>query len=148
MKMSVKSSLGVVVLAVLVAVMASISHSEDRRQSTGQSLKGLIQWRSDMDAARSEAIAAKKPLLIEFVASWCPDCHELANECWTKPAFADAMQAYIPVLIDVDAQPNVAKQYGVVAIPRFFVIDPKSGTTLRDTHDQLLTSDELLAWIK
>jgi thiol:disulfide interchange protein len=148
MKTSVKSSLGFVVLAIIVAAMASITHSEDHRESTGQNLKGLIPWRSDMDSARTEAIAAKKPLLVEFVASWCPDCHELASECWTQPAFADAMKAYVPVLIDVDAQPNVAKQYGVVAIPRFFVIDPKSGTTLRDTHDQLLTPDELLAWIK
>jgi thiol:disulfide interchange protein len=148
MKMSVKSSLGFVVLAAIVAAMASITHSEDRRETPTGNLKGLIPWRSDVDSARSEAVAAKKPLLLEFVASWCPDCHELASECWTKPAFADAMKDYIPVLIDVDAQPNVAKQHGVVAIPRFVVIDPKTGTTLRDTHDQLLTPDELLAWIK
>jgi thiol:disulfide interchange protein len=148
MKMSVKTSLGLVLLVAIVAAMASITHSEDRRESTGQDLKGLIPWRSDMDSASRDAIAAKKPLLVEFVASWCPDCHELARECWTQPAFATAMKAYIPVLIDVDAQPDVTKQYGVVAIPRLFVIDPKSGTTLRDTHDRLLTPDELLAWLK
>jgi thiol-disulfide isomerase/thioredoxin len=148
MKMSAKTALGLVVLIAIVAAMGSITHREDRRESTGQDLKGLIPWRSDIDSARRDAIAANKPLLIEFVASWCPDCHELAEECWTQPSFADAMKGYIPVLIDVDAQPDVAKQYGVEAIPRFFVIDAKSGNTIRDTHNQLLPPDELLAWLK
>jgi thiol:disulfide interchange protein len=148
MKMSVKSSLGAVLLLVIVAAMGSISYHQDRRASTGGDLKGLIPWRSDMDSARHEAVVADKPLFVEFVASWCPDCHAMAEQTWTQPSIAAEMKAYVPVLIDVDAQPELAKQYNVVAIPSLFVIDPKDGTVTRVVRDRVLSPDELLAWLK
>src|ERR1700722_16641423 len=148
MKMTAKTSLGLVLLITIVAAMGSITHSQDEKESTGQNLKGQIPWRSDLDSARHEATAANKPVLVEFVASWCPDCHDMARECWSEPPIVTAMKGYVPVLIDVDAQPNIAKQFNVVAIPSLFVIDGKTGSITRDVRDRVLSPDDLLAWLK
>jgi len=148
MKMAVKSSLGLILLTVIVAAMGSITYHEDRQSSSGEDLKGLIPWRSDMDSARRDAVTANKPLLIEFVASWCPDCHEMARQSWTQPKIATAMQAYVPVLIDMDANQDLARQYNVESIPSLFVVDPKNGTITREIRDRVLSPEELLAWLK
>ncbi|MGD0463298.1 MAG: thioredoxin family protein [Tepidisphaeraceae bacterium] len=148
MKTTVKTSLCLVLLVVIVAAMGSITHRQGGQESTGQDLKGLIPWRGDMDSARRDAIAANKPLLVEFMASWCPDCQEMARQTWTQPPIAAAMRTFVPVLIDVDAQPELTRQYNIAAIPSLFVVDPKSGTITREIRDRVLSPEELLAWLK
>ncbi|MGD0542226.1 MAG: thioredoxin family protein [Tepidisphaeraceae bacterium] len=148
MKPTIKTSLGLVLLLVIAAAMGSLTYPQGGQESSGQDLKGLIPWRSDMDSARRDAIAAKKPLLVEFVASWCPDCHEMARQSWTQTSIASAVRAFVPVLIDVDAQPELTRQYNVAAIPSLFVVDPKTGTITREVRDRVLSPEELLAWLK
>lgn len=111
MKMPLKASLGLILLVVIVGAMGSITDHEDRQSSSSQDLKGLIRWRSDMNSACREAVAANKPLFVEFVASWCPYCHDMAHQCWTRSDIATAMQAYVPVLVDMDANRELAMQY-------------------------------------
>jgi thiol:disulfide interchange protein len=151
MKMGLKISLGIALLLVIVTALGAITRREnrreERREALGQNLNGLIPWRSDLDSATKDAAAANKPLMVEFVASWCPDCHEMAKETWTQPSIAEAMKAYMPVLIDVDARPELARQYHVVAIPSLFILDPKSGKVVREVRDRVLSPDQLLAWL-
>jgi thiol:disulfide interchange protein DsbD len=148
MKMTVKTSLGLVLLLVIAAAMSSIAGRDSGRKPGSGDLKGLIPWRSDLNSARGEAIAANKPLFIEFVASWCPDCHAMAGQTWTQPAVAVAMRAYVPVLVDMDAHPDWARQYNVVSIPSLFVVDPKSAKMIQESRDHVLSPDQLLAWLK
>jgi thiol:disulfide interchange protein len=148
MKMPLKASLSLILLVVIVGAMGSITYHEDRQSSSGQDLKGLIPWRSDMDSARREAVAANKPLFVEFVASWCPYCHDMAHQCWTRSDIATAMQAYVPVLADMDANRELAMQYNVEAIPAIFIVDPKSGAITREVRERVLSPDEMLAWLK
>ena len=86
--------------------------------------KNLIPWRTDLDSARREAIAAKKPLFIEFSAAWCPDCQQMQTQTWTEPDVGHAMTGFIPVQIDFDANLELVKQFDVKSIPALFVVDP------------------------
>lgn len=148
MKPTVKTSLGLVLLFVIVAATGFITRRDSRADSSNQDLKGLIPWRSDLKSARQEALAADKPLFVEFAASWCPDCHAMAAQTWTQPSVAAAMQAYVPVLIDPDAHPDLSQQFNVTSIPSLFVIDPRSAKITRESRDRVLDPDALLAWLK
>ncbi|HEX4056446.1 MAG TPA: thioredoxin family protein [Tepidisphaeraceae bacterium] len=147
MKTTVKTSLGLVLLFVIVAAMGSITRRDSRPTSSNQSLRGLIPWRNDLTSARQEALAAHKPLFVEFAADWCPDCHAMAAQTWTQPSVAAAMQAYVPVLIDPDAHPDLSQQFNVVSIPSIFVIDPQSAKITRESRDHVFSPEELLAWL-
>ncbi len=147
MKTTVKTSLGLVLLFVIVAAMGSIARRDSRVDSSNGDLRGLIPWRSDLKSARQEALAADKPLFVEFAASWCPDCHAMAAQTWTQPSVAAAMRAYVPVLIDADAHPDLSQQFNVTSIPSLFVIDPRSAKITRQSRDRVFSPGELLAWL-
>jgi thiol:disulfide interchange protein len=109
--------------------------------------KNLVPWRSNLAAARTEALAANKPLFLDFGASWCPDCQQLAATTWSNRSVADVLGKYVPVSIDVDAHPDLAEQFQVKAIPALFVIDPKNGAILKQQREGVRSPSDFLGWL-
>jgi thiol-disulfide isomerase/thioredoxin len=130
---------GLFVLLLIVAAGGVVSHLHQP--------KNLVPWRSDLVAARNEAMSENKPLFLDFGASWCPDCQALAATTWSNRAVADALGAYIPVSIDVDAHPDLAGQFDVKAIPALFVVDPKTGAILKLRREGVRSPSDLLRWL-
>jgi thiol:disulfide interchange protein len=148
MKTSVKFSLGMAVTLALFSAAAWRIHRRHAATFVVQAdAKDLISWRYNLEAARQEAAAAGKPLFIEFQASWCPDCHALKAQSWTNSSVASALASYIPVSIDIDANPAIAKQYGVDAIPSLFVVDSKTGEIRKQIRNEVLGPEALLNWL-
>jgi thiol:disulfide interchange protein len=86
--------------------------------------KDIIDWRTDLAAAQREAAASRKPVLVYFTADWCPPCQDMKRTVWSDADVDQAMDAYIPVKIDVDAQGDIAQQFGVNGIPRVQIVSP------------------------
>jgi len=106
----------------------------------------VIPWRTDFAAARAEAERLHRPLFMDFTASWCPPCQQMARTTWTDPAVAAALKDIIPVKIDLDQNHELAQQYDVQSIPAFRMVDSK-GTVLK-SGGGLMTSEQFLAWLK
>ncbi|MFH1731770.1 MAG: protein-disulfide reductase DsbD [Planctomycetota bacterium] len=63
------------------------------------------------------AIAAGKPVVLDFYADWCTICKDLDRKVYTKPEVAEAAKGLTMLKIDVDKDPQLAKKYGVFRPP-------------------------------
>lgn len=64
----------------------------------------------------AEVLKSEKPVLVDFWATWCGPCMRQA------PIVEDlAAEGYFVGKVDVDQQPDLAGQYGVMSIPTLIV---------------------------
>jgi thioredoxin 1 len=89
---------------------------------------------------RSTVLNQSGPVLVKFGAAWCGPCRavdaELTRLSETGPAQV--------VKIDVDTHRNLARHYGVTAIPRMLLF--KNGKVVGD-RTGYASADDLRAWI-
>ncbi|KAL1217907.1 Thioredoxin H3 [Cardamine amara subsp. amara] len=79
------------------------------------------EWNEKFKAANE----AKKLIVIDFTATWCPPCRFIA------PIFQDLAKKHLNVVffkVDVDALSTVAKDFDVQAMPTFIYM--KEGVVL------------------
>jgi thiol-disulfide isomerase/thioredoxin len=93
------------VLVVLAVLALMLAFSGLRKANTPND---NLPWRKDLHAAKQEAAAGSKPLLLYFTATWCGPCQAMARETWPQPQVATALASVIPVKIDVDEHPDIA----------------------------------------
>ena len=60
-----------------------------------------IAWRHDLEAARREAQADGKPLLVDFGAKWCAACGELERITFASPDVIAEAERFVPVKVDL-----------------------------------------------
>ena len=107
----------IIVLFVLVMSAARWSQGEE-----------IVPWRDDYAAARAEAVANDKPLLVYFTAAWCRPCQRMKTTTWADQRVEAALRDYVPVKVDVDHQPAIANEYRVEAVPSFLILGPEGVT--------------------
>jgi thioredoxin-related protein len=93
-------------------------------------------WLTNYAAARAQARAENRMLLINFTGSdWCPPCILLHRQILSQLEFADYAASHL-VLLEVDfphtkaqsdaqkaANENLANQYGIYGFPTVIVLD-------------------------
>jgi thiol:disulfide interchange protein len=93
----------------------------------------------------TQARVAKKPVLAYFTAGWCGPCQNMKRTVWSDQKVADAAKAYVPVRIDIDIWPELARKYEVRSIPLVAVMDDQ-GTVLRSIVGAR-DSAEMIEWL-
>jgi len=119
-------------------------------------------WLTDLDAAKKQAAAEHKDILIDFTGSdWCGWCIKLKKEVFDQPEFAEASKKFVLVELDfpnkkpqsseVKAKNRAAQQkYGITGFPTILLMDAQGevyartgykagGAEKYDTHLQELT---------
>ena len=93
-----------------------------------------IEWGTDIDAALASAKELRKPVMIDFMATWCPPCHAMEDSTFCDPEVIGKSREFVAVRIDVDEQREVAiaydgnaRKYGGVGIPNILFLDPDGG---------------------
>ena len=129
-----------VFIGVVIAAMTALVLASKLRQAAD-----LIPWRTDLFAAQSEAGKTGKPLFLYFGAEWCPPCQDMKRTTWSDKRVESALGQFVPVKIDVDAQPKVAVKYQIQPLPTFVIAD-KDGNEIRRI-DGGMSADDLIAWI-
>ena len=66
-----------------------------------------------------EVLRSEKPVLLDFWASWCGPCRMIAP---TLDEIAEEREDIKVCKVNVDEEPELAAQYGIVSIPTLLVI--------------------------
>jgi thioredoxin len=70
---------------------------------------------NDRSAFQREVLDSTVPVLVDFWASWCGPCKVVAPELQIlADAYGDDLSV---VKVDVDANTDIAEQYGIQSIP-------------------------------
>lgn len=73
-----------------------------------------------LEEFQEKVVKAKKPVLVDFFATWCGPCKMVAPEL---EAVAPALEGKVDVVkIDIEEVPDLAKQYKVMSVPTILVL--------------------------
>ena len=78
------------------------------------------------DNFAKEVLHSEKPVLVDFWASWCGPCMALAP---TVDEVAEEQAAVTVGKVNVDDEPELARQYRIMSIPTLMVF--RSGELVR-----------------
>ena len=76
-------------------------------------------FRDAFEAAREK----KRPIVIDFWATWCAPCKQLKKETLENAGVSKALADVQFIYVDVDKYPGLAKAYQVRSVPDVFLVD-------------------------
>ena len=86
-----------------------------------------INWIEDYQAGLAKAREQKKPVLLAFYKLHTRFCSLMSQNTYNNPDVIEYVEAnFIPILIDVDKQPEIAKRYNINYYPTHYIKLPDS----------------------
>ena len=85
-----------------------------------------VTWLRDYDDAIAEARTVKRPVLIDFAASWCVPCRMMDKHVWPESAVQQALRNdVVPLRLDMDAANTKAlvDKFDVEFVPTILLVD-------------------------
>jgi len=86
----------------------------------------VVQWHSTLERAQIVAAHSNRLVLVHFWGNGCPPCAWMDREVFSRPDVAQAIdQGFVAVKVNKDQFPNIARQFGVAAVPTDVIITPQ-----------------------
>jgi thioredoxin:protein disulfide reductase len=86
-------------------------------------------WQPYSDKALADAVAAQKPVIIDFAAEWCAACHELDKYTFTHPAFKTLAPEFVLLKFDATSESvklkELREKYEIRGLPTLIIYDRK-----------------------
>ena len=79
----------------------------------------------------NELRGSGKAVVVDFYADWCGPCHAIAPE--VEALASEVGEAATFVKIDVDANPDIASELGIMGIPTVIHFGPDGSEVARST---------------
>jgi thiol:disulfide interchange protein DsbD len=92
--------------------------------------QGKVVWKPYSKQAVEESVAHKKPVVIDFYADWCPNCHDLDSTVFSDPTIIAKLAQVTALRMDVtdmDAQgvQSIIQEYGIDGVPTVVFLDSR-----------------------
>lgn len=90
--------------------------------------RGQLAWLHNEDEALTKSRSEKRPLIVDFTATWCGACQEMAKDTFADPRVMSKAGNFVAVKIDAtnDEDPAVTAvmdKYKVKGLPTVLLID-------------------------
>lgn len=111
-----------------------------------------FEWREDFLEARAEAVAMKRPYLIDFGADWCGACKELERDTFADPGVVAESRRFTTIRVDLSPRVEtpekwaLLREYGQSGLPFVVVHDGEGNEAFRLTS--VIGPDEFLARLR
>jgi thiol:disulfide interchange protein DsbD len=106
-----------------------------------QAPKHQVSWLTDEVAARNQAKADHKLLMIDFSASWCNPCHAMERTFGANDVYAAIAKDFVPLKFDVtelsDRNDALKARFGAMTLPSVLFVDPNDGTVYQRIRTEL-----------
>ena len=103
-----------------------------------------LRWLHTETEAVADALAAKRPLLVDFMATWCLPCKEFELKVFSDPEVAAEMQSFTLLKVDLTREDDdpalgaIKKKYGADTLPAIRLVAPDG--QLRGKTDELMSA--------
>lgn len=97
----------------------------------GGAAEPALPFSKDLDGTLSAARAGNRPVVVVFVAAWCPHCRDMRRNALASPLLTARAEDFFWVMVDVDRSVEAARRYRVDAVPTIDVLDPRGRTLSR-----------------
>ena len=87
-------------------------------------------WKPYSKQAIEDSLALHKPVVIDFFAQWCPNCHELDRVVFSRPDIQAKLAQVTTLRMDVTNHDDpevqkIAQEYGIEGVPTVIFLDSK-----------------------
>ncbi len=95
-------------------------------------------WKSYSKQALEDAVAHKKPVVIDFFAQWCPNCHELDRTVFSLPQIQAQLAQVTALRADITNQDDpqvqqILQEYEIEGVPTIIFLD-RRGAEIKDSR--------------
>lgn len=92
--------------------------------------RDTIDWIEDYETGIELARRQNKPILLCFFKQHTRFSSQMWQDVYNRPNVIEYVEAnFVPILIDVDKQPKIAKRYNVTYYPTHYVEHPNTNQT-------------------
>jgi thiol:disulfide interchange protein DsbD len=113
----------ILISLILLSLVFSSCHQAPTQQS-------ISIWKPFSKQALEDSIAHKTPIVIDFSADWCPNCHDLDRVVFSLPEIQAKLAQVTALKVDMTNQDDpevqkIAQEYGLEGVPTVVFLDAK-----------------------
>ena len=147
-----RMKLTAILVGTVLLVLADPSLGWAKESSRKARQAPSLPFSHDLEATLETAKATGKPVVVSFVAVWCPFCRQMKREAFRDPAVVALAEEFLWVSVDIDRDLSTAQEYGIEGVPLIYLLGPEGRTRVEvlgfvgpsEFHDQLTQFLELL----